>query len=81
MQRVFAGVEKMLLGKRFPMNVRTLQLVVNKFLREFINYNEDSTEFHLFLKRISEESDLAEHWIKNLVCPATSSVDTVVFKS
>ena len=80
MAKAFAGVEKKLIGKIFPMHVRALHLVANEFLLGFINDIKDSTEFHLFLKRISEESVLAEHWIKNLVRPVTSSVDAVVFK-
>ena len=38
----FAGVEKMLIGKKFPMNVRALRVVAIEFLRILID--EDTTQ-------------------------------------
>ena len=58
----FAGVEKMLVSRKFRINVRAL-------LCGFINDIKDYNEFDLFLKRISEESVFSEHWVKNLVQP------------
>ena len=37
MTSVFSGVEKMLIGKKFPMNVRALRLVIIKLLLQFID--------------------------------------------
>ena len=51
------------------MNVRVLRLAVIVLLRAFIDNIKDYNEFDLFLKRISEENVLSEHWIENLVQP------------
>ena len=51
------------------MYVRALHLVAIEFLRRFIDDVKNCTEFDLFLKRASEGSVLAEHWLKNLVRP------------
>ena len=69
MTSAFVGVEKMLLCKKCPMNVRAFRLVIIEVLREFIDEIKDYNEFYLFLKRISEENVLSEHWVKNLVQP------------
>ena len=41
MKTAFAGIEKMLIGKKFPMNIRALQVVATELLRTLIN--EDTT--------------------------------------
>ena len=51
------------------MNVRVLRLAVIVLLRAFIDNIKDYNEFDLFLKRMSEENVLSEHWIENLVEP------------
>ena len=50
-------------------NARAFPLVVIELLRGFIGDIKDYNEFDLFLRRISEESVLSEHWVKNLVQP------------
>ena len=50
-------------------NARALPLVVIELLRGFIDDIKDYNEFDLFLRRMSEESVLSEHWMKNLVQP------------
>ena len=67
MTNTFAGAEKMLVGKKFLMNVRALRFVVIELLFGFIDDIKDQNEFDLLLKRISEESVLSEHWLKNLM--------------
>ena len=57
----------MLVGKKFLMNVRALRFVVIELLFGFIDNIKDQNEFDLLLKRISEESVLSEHWLKNLM--------------
>ena len=37
MSSVFSGVEKMLIGKKFPVNVRALRLVIIELLHQFID--------------------------------------------
>ena len=51
------------------MNVRVIRLAVIVLLRAFIDNIKDYNEFDLFLKRMSEENVLSEHWIENLVQP------------
>ena len=51
------------------MNVRVLRLAVIVLVRAFIDNIKDYNEFDLFLKRMSEENVLSEHWIENLVQP------------
>ena len=69
MSNAFAEVEKMLIGKNFPINVRALNLVVIQIFRESIDDMKDYNKFDPFLERIFKESVLAEHWVKNLVQP------------
>ncbi|MEM7297990.1 MAG: hypothetical protein AAF391_06960, partial [Bacteroidota bacterium] len=65
----FAGVPKMLTGKKFPMNVRALRLLVLELLRSFIGGMETYAELEIFLSNASAKSLVAEHWIKNLIKP------------
>ena len=67
MGAAFAGVIKMLVGKKFPMNVRALRLVCLEILR---GYTADSKEeLDSFLQEMSRKSVTAEHWINNLIQP------------
>ena len=54
MASAFEEVEKMLIGKKFRINVRALHLAAIEFLRGFIDDIKDYTEFDLFLKRKSD---------------------------
>ena len=65
----FAGVEQMLVGKKFPMNMRALRVVVFELLRGFLNDVESYEEMKERLLELCEKSKLAEHWIQNLVLP------------
>ena len=68
MKTAFAGIEKMLIGKKFPMNIRALQVVATELLRTLIN--EDTTQnMATILQDISNKSRLAEHWIRKLIRP------------
>ena len=52
MASAFSGVEKMLISKKFPINVRALRLVINELLRGFIDdsqENKSGTKFYFFL--------------------------------
>ena len=59
MSCAFAGVPKMPIGKKFPMNIRVLIFVVLELLRvgEMVEYEN----LIMFLNNISEKSRLAEH--------------------
>ena len=69
MKTAFAGVEKMLLGKKFPQNVRALRIVVIELLRPLIDVNTCQDDFTATLQELSNKSKLAEHWIQNLIYP------------
>ena len=65
----FAGVEKMLTGKKYPMNVRALRIVAFELLRDLVDENMTQEDLVKALDDLSEKSMLAEHWIKNLIDP------------
>ena len=69
MSSAFAGVNKMLLGKKFPMNVRALRFVVLELLRGFVEEMYKYDDLLLFLDAVSEKSRLAKHWVDNLIKP------------
>ena len=69
MKSSFAGVEKMLLGKKFPMNVRALRIVVVELLRMYIDENTTCDDLTKLLIDLSGRSCVAENWINNLVYP------------
>ena len=68
MMSSFAGVEKMLTGKKFPMNVRALRFVVAELLH---SHMEGMLKYHDLSKflDVSAKSNLAEHWVCNLIKP------------
>ena len=52
MVSAFSGVEKMLIGKKFSVTVRTLPLVIIELLRVFIDDSQEEkriTKFYFFL--------------------------------
>ena len=69
MKSAFASVDNMLVGKKFPMNIRALRKVVVELLRTFINETTTEHEFNQTLQSLKNDSKLAEHWITNLIIP------------
>ena len=67
----FSGVSKMLIGKKFPMNMRALRLAAFEILRDHIDLENITCHDNLInaLESLSEKSNLAEHWIENLIKP------------
>ena len=61
MKSAFAGVPKMLTGKNFPMNVRSLRMVVEELLRHRICTFTSYDEMMMKLDEISKESRTATH--------------------
>ena len=57
----FAGVEKMLTGKKYPMNVRALRIVAFELLRDLVDENMTEEDLVKALDDLSEKSMLAEH--------------------
>ena len=69
MKSVFAGMEKMLTGKKFSMNVRALRFVVVELLHGFIDDMVCCEDLDQFLKEVASKSVLAKHWVNNLIKP------------
>ena len=70
MKAAFGGVEKMLIGKKFPQNVRALRIIVIELLRPLIGPDVvTECELNATMEELSAKSILAEHWIKNLIHP------------
>ena len=69
MNSVFAGVPKMLSGKKFPQNVRALRLVTEVLLRDIIADTESHAHLTSVLDELSTESRTAKLWVENLIKP------------
>ena len=65
----FAGAEKMLLGKKFPMNLRAFRFIVIELLRGHVERMSSYDELELWFSQLCKKSVLAEHWFKNLIKP------------
>ena len=66
---VFARWPKMLIGKKFPINVRALRFAMLDLIRGFA---DDVTSFDVLQEKldgISQMNILTEHWVKNLSRP------------
>ena len=61
LKRAFSGVEKMLIVKKFPMNLRALRLVVIELFRGYLDEIHSYEELLDFLDSLSSQSILAEH--------------------
>ena len=61
----FAGVDKMLQGKKFPMNIRALRFVVVELLRDHMGSTNKHDDLDKFMDDVSSKSCLAEHWVNN----------------
>ena len=69
MGSAFAGVDKMLVGKKFPMNIRAFRICALELLRSVIEPSTTCDELDSKLHDLSATSCLAEHWIKNFIHP------------
>ena len=69
MKSAFAGVEKMLLGKKFPSNIRALRMVLIELLRNNLPQIRSYNEFESWLNELVQKSKLACHWVDNFIKP------------
>lgn len=69
LKTTFGGVDKMLIGKKFPQNVRALRIIVIEMLRPLISQDTTESDFTATMEELCKKSVLAEHWINNLVRP------------
>ena len=71
LESTFAGVAKMLSGKKFPQNVRAMRLVVEELLRGIMR-NENITSMHellLCLDKAASASKTSKLWVDCLIKP------------
>ena len=69
MNSAFAGVPKMLSGKKFSQNVRALRLVTEVLLIDIIADTESHAHLTSVLDELSTESSTAKLWVENLIKP------------
>ena len=69
MKAAFAGVDSMLVGKKFQMNTRALWIVVVELLSMLIDKTTTQDDLNETLQVLQNDSQLAEHWITNLIYP------------
>ena len=69
MKTAFAGVEMMLTGKKFPMNIRAVRIVVVELLRTLIDKDARQEDMISTFQTLSDTSQLAKYWIKNVIYP------------
>ena len=65
----FAGVEKMLTGKKYPMNLGALRMVVEELLQSKVTFLSQYSELTMFLDTVSGKRLTAKHWVENLIKP------------
>ena len=65
----FGGVSKMLIGKKFSMNIRLLRLVVFELLLGLVDEIVDNNYLIFFLDSLAIKSYLAKHWMNNFIKP------------
>ena len=65
----FSCVDKLLISKKFPMNIRALRLVAIELLRTLTDEDTTQNDIITILQDLSHKSWLAKHWIGNLIRP------------
>ncbi len=65
LESVFGGVQKMLTGKKFPMNVRAMRLLAEELLRNVISKNQlkNHNDFMSALEDLALKSRTAKMWV------------------
>ena len=69
MDPAFGGVSKMLIGKKFSMNIRPLRLVVFELLLGLVDEIVDNNYLIFFLDSLAIKSYLAKHLVNNFIKP------------
>ena len=69
LESTFAGVQKMMTGKKFPQNVRALRLVAEELLRPILSSNEVNNfdELEQLLDEIGSRSKTSRLWIDSVI--------------
>ncbi len=65
LESVFGGVEKMLTGKKFPMNMRAMRLVAEELLRDVVGKGQlkGHCDFMCILEDLASKSRTAKMWV------------------
>ena len=68
---VFGGIEKMLIGKKFPMNMRAMRMMAEELFRDVIcNYQlKDHNNFMTVLEDLASKSRTAKMWVDVFIKP------------
>ena len=69
LNKSFFSVKKMLSGKKFPMNLRALRMLVKELLQNDFQELLDYDELSRFIDDVSKRIAAAKHWIDNLIKP------------
>ena len=69
LKSAFAGIPRMLSGKKFPQNTRALRLVVEEVLRDIMLEAKDYSDLIQILDMKASISRTSKHWIQNLIKP------------
>ena len=69
MMSSFSGVEKMLTGKKFHLNICALRFVIVELLHGHLKGMLKHHDLSKFLDDVSAKSNLVEHWVRNLIKP------------
>ena len=59
----------MLTGKKYPMNLRALRMVVEELLQNKVASFSQYSELEMFPETVSGNSLLTKHWVENLIKP------------
>ena len=72
LKSTFAGVPKLLSGKKFPQNVRALRIVTEELLRPLLDYHQElhsTKELTEYLALESQKSNTTKLWVDCLIKP------------
>ena len=66
LNKSFFSVKKMLSGKKFPMNLRALRMLVKELLQNDFQELLDYDKLSRFIDDVSKRIAAAKHWVDNL---------------
>ena len=71
LESVFGGVEKVLTGKKFPINMRAMRMVAEELLKDVVGKSQlkDHHDFMNVLKNLRSKSRTAKKWVDVFIQP------------
>ena len=67
LKSAFGGAEKIITGKKFPINVRALHFAMFEVLQDYVGETKSFQDFAHFLDACSSKGMLSKHWVENLI--------------